>query len=77
MLESDILIENVNSIASLHSERLFAKLLFAQRGAINITYGGLIERAGRYVSMYHEHGVRPDEVVVIVITTSSKLFTRS
>ena len=66
MLESDTLIENVNRIASLHSERLFAKLLFAQRGAVNITYGDLIERAGRYVSMYHEHGVRPDEVVVIV-----------
>jgi fatty-acyl-CoA synthase len=66
MLESDTLIGNVNSIASLHSERLFAKLLFTPRDAVDITYGDLIERAGRYVSMYHEHGVRSDEVVVIV-----------
>jgi fatty-acyl-CoA synthase len=66
MLESEIFIENVDAVARSCPGRVFAKLLFAQRESVAITYERLLDRAGRYASMYRERGVVPDEVVVIV-----------
>jgi len=72
MLESGILIENVNRIASLHSERLFAKLLFAQRDAVTLPMESYRE-AGRYVSMFTNTRA-PDAWSLSFITTSSNYY---
>jgi fatty-acyl-CoA synthase len=66
MLEAATFIENVKSIAATRPERVFAKIISVQRDAREITYGVLLERAGRFASMYRERGVPPGEVIVIV-----------
>jgi fatty-acyl-CoA synthase len=66
MLESDVLIENVNRIAESAPERVFAKLLVAGKKSTAITYADLIQHASRYARFYYEAGVQQREVIVVI-----------
>lgn len=66
MLESDVLIENVNRIAGSSPERVFAKLLVAGKKSTTISYADLIQQASRYARFYCEAGIQQREVIVVI-----------
>ena len=73
MLESDVLIENVNRLAASDPERPFVKLLVAGEKSTVINYADLIQHAGRYAAFYDETGVQRGEVIVIVHNDTEQL----
>ncbi len=73
MLESDVLIENVNSITGSNPERVFATILLAGKKSRVITYGDLIQRASRFASFYADARVRRGEVIVIIHNDTEQL----
>ena len=66
MLEASTLIGNVTYITLSHPGRVFAKILSPRDPGIEISYADLIHRGSQYASMYHDKGVKKNEVVVII-----------
>src|SRR5436853_7706448 len=66
-LRSDILIENIASIAQSEPERMFTTLVFREQPPLEIAYGGLLTHAGQYAALYEEKGLPRDSVVVIIL----------
>ena len=66
MLEASTLIGNIQAIASSEPERIFARILSPRHTGIQISYAYLIRRASQYATMYHDKGVKRNEVVVII-----------
>src|SRR6266542_6718177 len=73
MLESDVLIENVNRITRSNPERVFATILLAGKKSRVITYADLIQSASQFASFYAEAGVRRGEVIVIIHNDTEQL----
>src|SRR5689334_5995423 len=73
-VRSDVLIENVARIAQAEPDRVFAKVLFRNRAPVTVTYGSLLDHAGRYASLYKHRGVAPGDVVVIILDHGPELF---
>src|ERR1700742_1880333 len=67
MLESDVLVRNIMQIAETEPNRVFAKLILAQRSSVTITYDELITNGKKYASLYKRNGVGEAEVVVIIL----------
>ncbi len=73
MLEPDILIDNVTSLAESRPGSVFARLIFPDVNPINITYQTLLQRASRYATLFRERGIKKNDVVVIILEETEQL----
>ncbi|MBW2732386.1 MAG: AMP-binding protein [Deltaproteobacteria bacterium] len=68
------IVESVRAIYEDNPKRLFARLCFPQRDAVELTYDDLWRSARRFASLLCSAGVKRQQVVVIVLEHGPEVF---